>query len=108
MSRWYDAKPETDAQCAAFAETIRAAGRRELQGPLWQGADGALAIVLLTDQLARGAFRGQSEAFAYDAVALETALRAIRDGRDARMQAAELQACIGRGTAGRRLLRMSP
>lgn len=43
----------------------------------WATERQLLALVILTDQLARNAFRGRSEAFAYDAVALAAARRLI-------------------------------
>ncbi len=45
-------------------------------------ARGSLALVLVLDQLPRNLYRGDSQAFAYDAFALDTALHALERGFD--------------------------
>ena len=45
-------------------------------------ADSWLAYILLTDQFPRNIFRGQADAFAFDAFALSMAKRGIHDGLD--------------------------
>lgn len=45
-------------------------------------ARGSLALVLVLDQLPRNLYRGDSRAFAYDALALDTALHALERGFD--------------------------
>jgi uncharacterized protein (DUF924 family) len=56
MKLWFGGDSEGDAQCAAFAPLIHAAGRGELGH--WAGLRGArIATVVLLDQLTRGAFR---------------------------------------------------
>lgn len=58
-----------------------AAARRELDG--WaETAEGALALVLLLDQLPRNAFRGTAHMFATDALARAFARRAVAAGQD--------------------------
>jgi uncharacterized protein (DUF924 family) len=93
MARWYGGGAEADAACAVFADLIRKAGRGELlKDAAWGSTpDARLATVLLLDQLARGAFRGTPEAFAYDDAAIETALAAVDAGQDVAMSAAERQ-----------------
>jgi uncharacterized protein (DUF924 family) len=56
---WYGGGPDVDAQCAAFADVIHAAGRGELASkPEWGNTPAArVATVVLLDQLTRGAFR---------------------------------------------------
>jgi uncharacterized protein (DUF924 family) len=56
---WYSGGPAVDAQCAAFADVIHAAGRGELAAaPGWGATPAArVATVVLLDQLTRGAFR---------------------------------------------------
>ena len=49
----------------------------------WQSnARGALALVLLFDQIPRNAFRGEPRSFAYDGKALQIADRALEQGYD--------------------------
>ena len=50
-----------------------------------ENPDGALALVILLDQLSRNIHRGTPEAFAADALALETAKHAIAQGYDLRL-----------------------
>ena len=70
---WYSGHPEYDDLCRDFSNTIRKAGRNELEGEEWKTVDGRIARVILCDQLSRNAFRGTEEAFLYDAVALDLA-----------------------------------
>jgi uncharacterized protein (DUF924 family) len=48
--------------------------------------EGALALLLLTDQIPRNLYRGSAHAFATDALARETARRAIAKGFDKRFE----------------------
>jgi uncharacterized protein (DUF924 family) len=76
---WFGSDPEYDALCRSFASVVRAAGKRELRS--WDDptttadpvavVDGMMAQLLLTDQIARNAFRGTSEAYAYENRSLE-------------------------------------
>jgi uncharacterized protein (DUF924 family) len=50
---------------------------------------GALARILLTDQFTRNIFRGTPRAFAGDPVALETAMQAVADGHDRKLETLE-------------------
>lgn len=50
--------------------------------------EGALALLLLTDQIPRNLYRGSAHAFATDALARETARRAIAKGFDKRFEQA--------------------
>jgi len=84
---WYGGGDELDAEIRdRFADVWQAA----LGGGLdhWvEGAAGALAFLILTDQFPRNMFRGQAKAFATDPLARDAARRAIAAGWD--MQAPE-------------------
>lgn len=47
--------------------------------------EGRLALILVLDQFPRNIYRGTSRAFAYDAKALELALRGIEEGDDLKL-----------------------
>lgn len=74
---WFMGGADVDQRCREFIPRIRAAGRGELRGPAWSSRDGLIAQLVLLDQLSRNAFRGQPEAFAYDARAVELVSRLI-------------------------------
>ena len=92
---WTEAGPEKwfakDAAFdAAFTERCRdahfAAARRELDG--WTHTpEGALALILLLDQLPRNAFRDTAHMFATDSLALIFAKAAIARGDDRKVAA---------------------
>ena len=65
-AKWFDRSDAFDAQCGAhFLETHFHAARREHDD--WMGdAEGALALVLLLDQIPRNVFRGSAHAYATD------------------------------------------
>jgi uncharacterized protein (DUF924 family) len=81
---WYNGGPSYDEICQPFASMIRIAGKQqfdivfrddddddEVKKRLWTSTvDGAVAQVILCDQLSRNVFRGTAEAYAYDDVAL--------------------------------------
>ena len=80
-----------DAFDAEFDQRFRGlhfrAARRELEG--WMGdAAGALALVLLLDQIPRNIFRGSAHAFATDPLALHYAGRAVEAGLDGQVEPA--------------------
>ena len=87
---WQDAGPEKwftrsdafDAQCRErFLDAHFHAARRERDG--WMAtAEGALALVLLLDQIPRNVFRGSAHAYATDPLARHFAARAIDAGFD--------------------------
>jgi uncharacterized protein (DUF924 family) len=82
VSKWFNGGAGFDAECRErFLESHFAAARRELAR--WAGdAEGALALVLLLDQIPRNAFRGSAHAFATDGLAREVARNAIAAGFD--------------------------
>jgi uncharacterized protein (DUF924 family) len=79
--QWFEKEPAFDAECARFTACIRdaRAGRYDE----WAATpNGALALIVLLDQLSRNVFRGSAEAFAADPHARDIARRAIADGFD--------------------------
>lgn len=74
--RWFQSDPEFDHRFRlAFVDTHFAAARRELDD--WQAAsDGCLALLLLTDQFPRNAFRGSAHMYATDPLARHYAAQA--------------------------------
>ncbi len=90
ISFWRDAGPKKwFAKDDAFDADIRtrfldahhAAARREHEA-LMENADGALALILLLDQVPRNVFRDSGHAFATDPLARHYAERAIAAGFD--------------------------
>lgn len=93
---WHAAGPSKwFAKDAAFDDVLRdrfldahfAAARREHEALLGD-ADGALALVLLLDQVPRNVFRDSGHAFATDPLARAYATRAIDAGHDQRVDPA--------------------
>lgn len=87
---WRDAGPKAwfaktdtfDGRCRAFEADHHAAARRELSH--WEAdAEGALALLLLLDQIPRNIFRNSAHAFTTDPLAQAVAARAIERGFDA-------------------------
>ena len=87
MPKWFRGGDAFDAECRArWLDAHFAAARREFDG--WMDdADGALALVLLLDQIPRNVFRNSGHAFATDPLALHYANRAIDAGHDAKIDA---------------------
>lgn len=81
-TKWFSGGAGFDAKCRKhFGDAHMAAGRREHDD--WMGsADGALALLLLLDQIPRNIFRGSGHAFATDGLALQHAQQAINAGLD--------------------------
>lgn len=81
--RWFRGGAAFDGECRdRFHDAHFAAARREHED--WMAAaDGALALVLLLDQIPRNIFRGSGHAFATDPLARHYAARAIEAGFDA-------------------------
>ena len=88
MGKWFNGGEAFDAECRdGFLDAHHAAARREFEH--WMdSADGALALVLLLDQIPRNVFRGSGHAFATDGLARHYADRAIEAGIDARVDPA--------------------
>lgn len=92
---WRDAGPKLwfvkdetfDGRCRAFENEHHAAARGELVH--WElDAEGALALLILLDQIPRNIFRGSPHAFATDRLAQAVALRAIDKRFDAATESA--------------------
>ena len=81
-SKWFRGGEAFDALCRErLLAPHMAAARRELDG--WMdGAEGALALLLLLDQIPRNIFRGTAHAFATDPLARHFAERALDAGFD--------------------------
>ncbi|MFC3550476.1 DUF924 family protein [Lysobacter cavernae] len=81
-ARWFARDAAFDARCRAdFLDAHHRAARRELED--WMdSADGALALVILLDQIPRNVFRGSGHAYATDPLARHYAARAIELGYD--------------------------
>ncbi|MDC7829009.1 MULTISPECIES: DUF924 family protein [Pseudomonas] len=89
--QWFNGGPAFDAECRTRFEAAHlAASRGELDG--WAtGAEGALALCLLLDQIPRNIYRHSGHAFATDGLALRHARQAIDAGLDQQVEA-ELRA----------------
>lgn len=88
MGKWFGGGPAFDEACRTrLLDAHFAAARRECEQ--WMDdADGALALVLLLDQIPRNVFRGSGHAFATDPLARHYAARAIDAGFDLQVDAA--------------------
>jgi uncharacterized protein (DUF924 family) len=79
---WFTKDETFDGRCRGFEAEHHAAARGELSA--WElDAEGALALLLLLDQLPRNIFRGSPHAFATDGLAQAVAARAIDKQFDA-------------------------
>ena len=88
MGKWFGGGPAFDEACRTrLLDAHFAAARRECE-PWMDDADGALALVLLLDQIPRNVFRGSGHAFATDPLARHYAARAIEAGFDLQVDAA--------------------
>ena len=95
---WRDAGPKLwfvkdetfDGRCRGFELEHHAAARRELTH--WENdAEGALALLILLDQIPRNIFRNSPHAFATDHLAQTIALRALDQRFDAATDSAMRQ-----------------
>lgn len=78
---WFVKDETFDGRCRAFEKDHHAAARREL-GAWEMDAEGALALLLLLDQIPRNIYRNSAHAFAADPLAQGVATRAIAKGFD--------------------------
>ncbi len=85
--KWFGGGAAFDAQIEErFGEAHRIAARGELAD--WENtAEGALALLLLTDQFPRNLYRHSAHAFATDEMARAIAERALARGFDSRTEA---------------------
>ncbi|MET0289792.1 MAG: DUF924 family protein [Pseudoxanthomonas sp.] len=82
---WFEKNPAFDTAFARrFLPAHHAAARRELE-PWLDTPEGALALMILLDQLPRNAFRDSAHGYATDSLALHYAHRAVAAGHDAQI-----------------------
>ena len=82
MAKWFHGGDAFDAECRAqFLDAHHAAARREY-GHWMDDAEGALALLILLDQIPRNVFRDSGHAFATDSLARHYAARAVEIGFD--------------------------
>jgi uncharacterized protein (DUF924 family) len=86
--KWFRGGDAFDAACRErLGDAHYAAARREFDG--WSStAEGALALLLLLDQIPRNIFRGSGHAFATDGLARHFARLAVDAGHDAAFEPA--------------------
>ncbi|MFT3763610.1 MAG: DUF924 family protein [Pseudoxanthomonas sp.] len=82
QAKWFGGGDAFDAECRSrFLEDHHAAARRERED--WMAStEGALALLILLDQIPRNVFRGSGHAFATDPLARHYAEQAIAAGFD--------------------------
>lgn len=87
MDKWFGGGEAFDDECRALLQGAHfAASRREFEH--WLGdAEGALALLILLDQIPRNIFRGSAHSYATDPLALHYVNRAIDAGHDAKVDA---------------------
>ena len=82
MEKWFGGGAAFDAQCReVLGEAHIAASRRELEAWI-EDPEGALALLLLLDQIPRNIFRDSAHSYATDGLARHYAGRAIEAGHD--------------------------
>lgn len=82
---WFHSTPVFDDELRErYSETYEMARRGEL-GDWQETAEGALALIILFDQIPLNIFRGQAASFATEARAREVAEKAIARGLDAQL-----------------------
>ncbi|MGK0260423.1 MAG: hypothetical protein ACI96M_003870 [Candidatus Azotimanducaceae bacterium] len=80
-ANWFASDPGYDAECQQFAPLLSDAASGRLNQ--WNNEPrGRLALVLLCDQIPRNVFRGTSQAYQFDNLALKTAKEGILQGSD--------------------------
>jgi uncharacterized protein (DUF924 family) len=87
IGKWFGGGAAFDAECERFEAAHFAASRRELD-VLAGDAEGALALLLLLDQIPRNIHRGSAHAYATDGLARHFARLALAAGHDAAFEPA--------------------
>lgn len=88
-ARWFERDDGFDARCrAGFLEAHFRAACRAHDDWMQQGEVGALALLILLDQIPRNVFRGSAHAYATDPLARAFATRAVARGDDRRIDPA--------------------
>jgi uncharacterized protein (DUF924 family) len=85
---WFEKDDAFDDLCRKFHDDYECAARGEYDA-LMESPSGAVALVVLLDQLPRNMFRGTAQAFATDAKARAVAAHAVDAGFDKRVSAVE-------------------
>lgn len=85
--KWFNGGKAFDADCRARLEAAHFAAARREHEAWMETADGALALLILLDQIPRNIFRGSGHAFATDPLALHYAGRAVDAGLDRQVDA---------------------
>jgi uncharacterized protein (DUF924 family) len=80
--RWFVKDAAVDAEIRQKFKSLHAAASAGLLGDWEDDASGALALIIVLDQLSRNMFRGNATAFAADPLARVLAGRAIARGLD--------------------------
>ncbi|KAI1114996.1 DUF924-domain-containing protein [Nemania sp. NC0429] len=79
--KWFKIKPAFDEECRQWEPLVLAAREGSLSA--WsQTPDGALALLILLDQIPRNIYRGTQQAFTSDSQAFELALHSVALGMD--------------------------
>ncbi len=87
MDKWFGGGEAFDDECRALLQEEHfAASRREFEHWL-ESAEGAVALMILLDQIPRNIFRGSAHSYATDPLALRYANHAIEAGHDAKVDA---------------------
>ena len=88
MQKWFRGGAEFDRECESrFLTAHLAAARREYER--WMDdAEGALALLVLLDQIPRNVFRGSAHSYATDPLALHYANRMLEAGLDQQVEPA--------------------
>ena len=79
--KWFGGGAAFDRACERFLDAHLAASRRALEHWM-ETAEGALALLILLDQIPRNVFRRSGHAFATDGLARHYAMRALTLGFD--------------------------
>jgi len=86
LAKWFGGGEAFDDECRTLLlDAHFAASRREFEHWL-ASAEGALALMILLDQVPRNIFRGSAHSYATDPLALHYALRAIDAGLDVQVE----------------------
>lgn len=84
--RWYVIEPMLDDMIRTRYESLWREARSGSLAAWAETPEGALALLIVLDQLPRNMFRGKADAFASDVQAREVAKRAIERGYDMRIE----------------------
>ena len=92
-AKWFRGGAAFDDEVRGFLEAAHfAAARRELE-PWIDDAEGALALLILLDQVPRNLFRGSAHSYATDPLALHYARRMLEAGLDQEVEPALRMFC---------------